>query len=240
MPGVRLMWVDSPDIASSAKPGQFVMITCDSGSGHLLRRPISIHQVNEHRVAFLFSAVGNGTTWLAQRAEGEKVDLLGPMGNGFKIAPESRKLLMIAGGMGIAPLCFLASEGLKKGCSLKVLAGARTACQICPPQFIPTGTDFITATEDGTAGQKGLITSFLPQYSQWADQVFICGPLPMYKAMARLNPFRGKPVEVSLETRMGCGLGFCYACTIKTHQGLKQVCKDGPVFDMSNLIWDEL
>ena len=240
MPGVNLMWVDSSDIAANAKPGQFVMITCDISNGRLLRRPVSIHQVNENQVAFLFASVGNGTEWLAHRKARENLDLLGPMGNGFEIFTKSHKLLLIAGGMGIAPLCFLAGEALKRGCSVKLLTGARTGCQICPPQYIPLGTDVITATEDGSAGEKGLITSFLPVYSKWADQVFACGPIPMYKTMAKQNLFEDKPVEVSLEVRMGCGLGFCYACTIKTRQGLKQVCKDGPVFNMSNLIWDEL
>ena len=242
MPGVHLIYVECPDIASAARPGQFVMIGSDDSGQRLLRRPISVHQVNSTSLALLFANVGAGTEWLAQRQPGEKIDLLGPMGNGFSLAPESRNLLLIAGGIGIAPLSFLAQYAVGNGCKVKLLVGARTACQICPEQLLPAGCDIVNATEDGTAGEKGLVTMLIPQYLDWADQVFICGPLPMFKAVAKdyLTAFRNKPVQASLEVRMGCGLGFCYACSIQTRKGLKQVCKDGPVFDMLDVIWDEL
>jgi dihydroorotate dehydrogenase electron transfer subunit len=218
------------------------MIRCDSGYQRLLRRPISVHQVNTGSLALLLAAVGPGKEWLAECQTGDKLDLLGPMGNGFSLASKSRNLLLIAGGIGIAPLCFLAQVALKKGLKVKLLAGASTACQLCPSQLIPEGVDIITATEDGTAGEKGMVTSLLPQYAGWADEVFVCGPLPMFKAIANnYRPYlKDKPVQVSLEVRMGCGLGFCYACTIDTRQGLKQVCKDGPVFNMNDIVWDEL
>ena len=240
MPGVHLVWAESPEIAAGVRPGQFVMISCDSGNERLLRRPVSVHQVNTRSVAFLFARVGAGTEWLARRKAGEKIDLFGPAGNGFTINPASRNLLLVAGGMGIAPLCFLAREALKKGLSVKLLAGARTACQICPGPLLPEGCHIITATEDGTAGKQGLVTSLLPEYSNWADQVFICGPVPLYRAVMKQyrQLFKDKPVQVSLELRMGCGAGFCYACTIRTRQGLKQVCKDGPVFDIDDIDWE--
>jgi dihydroorotate dehydrogenase electron transfer subunit len=242
MPGVYLIWIDSPDIAASARPGQFVMITCDRGQARLLRRPISIHQVGARSLAILFSAVGAGTEWLAQRRADEKIDLLGPLGYGFSIGSKSRNLLMVAGGMGIAPMGFLAQEALKKDRKVRILAGARTACQICPEQLLPEGSEIIPITEDGTAGETGLVTDLLTQHFPWADEVFICGPLPMFKAV--VNSFgkilKNKPVQVSLELRMGCGLGFCYACTINTRNGLRQVCKDGPVFNMEDVIWEEL
>jgi dihydroorotate dehydrogenase electron transfer subunit len=242
MTGVHLLQVESSGIASSSQPGQFVMIGCDSGYGRLLRRPISVHRVEGNTLSFLFAVVGTGTEWLAQRQPGEKIDLLGPVGNGFSIYPKSRNLLMVAGGMGIAPFCFLAQEALKKNCTVKLVAGAKTACQICPREYLPTGIEVIAATEDGTAGEKGLVTAILPKYSEWADQVFACGPVPMYRAMAGQYDavFKDKPFQVSLEVRMGCGMGFCYACTINTRQGLKQACKDGPVFNMEDVVWEEL
>jgi dihydroorotate dehydrogenase electron transfer subunit len=240
MPGVHLLMMDSPEIASSALPGQFVMFTCDDSLGRLLRRPLSIHQVEGNTVSFLFAIIGQGTEWLARRQPEERISWLGPMGNGFKIEAESRNLLLVAGGMGIPPLCFLAGNALKKGCSVKLLIGARTSCQVCPTQFIPSGAGVIAATEDGSSGEKGLVTSLLPEHLQWADQVFACGPLPMYRAMEKEIPLLKKPVQVSLELRMGCGLGLCYACTIKTRQGLKQVCKDGPVFNMQDVLWNKL
>ncbi|HEX7474740.1 MAG TPA: dihydroorotate dehydrogenase electron transfer subunit [Dehalococcoidales bacterium] len=241
MPGTHLMWVRT-GMASSARPGQFAMLGCDDGNLRLLRRPVSIHAVKSGMAAFLFAVVGAGTEWLAQRQPGKSLDLTGPFGKGFSIEAKSHKLLLIAGGMGIAPFTFLAEDGLNKGLNVRILAGARTATQICPTSLIPASCEFITATEDGTAGEKGLVTALLPRHVDWADQIFICGPLPMFKAIAsNCEPvLKGKSVQVSLEVRMGCGMGFCYACTIRTKLGLKQVCKDGPVFPLNDVIWDEL
>ncbi len=242
MPGVHLVWIDSPNIASSARPGQFVMITCDYGQERLLRRPISIHQVRARSLAILFSTVGDGTKWLAQRQTGERIDLLGPVGYGFSIGSKSGNLLMVAGGMGIAPMGFLAQEGLKKDLKVRILAGARTASQIYPEQLLPEGSEIIQITEDGTIGETGLVTSLLSRYVPWADEIFICGPMPMFQSIIQNHgkTLQNKLVQVSLEVRMGCGLGFCYACTINTRNGLKQVCKDGPVFNMEDILWEEL
>jgi dihydroorotate dehydrogenase electron transfer subunit len=241
MPGVFLLEIKSPGIASEAHPGQFVMVGCDSGYGRLLRRPISIHQATQDTISLLFAVVGTGTEWLSRRQPDEKVDLLGPNGNGFSINSQSKNITLVAGGMGIAPLCFLASEALKRGCYVRLLAGAGTACQLCPQIIIPAGAKTVNCTEDGTAGLKGLVTDLLPENIAWADQIFACGPVPMYREIKeKYQPFlQDKQVQVSLEVRMGCGLGFCYACTVKTRQGLKQVCKDGPVFDLQNVLWDE-
>ena len=98
----------------------------------------------------------------------------------------------------------------------------------------------ITTTEDGSNGETGMVTDLLPKYTRLADQAFVCGPLPMYKTILKQAHFSDKPVQVSLEMRMGCGLGFCYACTIKTRKGLKQVCKDGPIFNLQDIIWNEI
>ena len=117
MPGVYLIWLESPQIASSAQPGQFVMVRCGEGFKHLLRRPLSIHQLADGiKLAFLFNVVGKGTHWLSQCQVGDNVDLLGPLGNGYSIHPESHKLLLVAGGIGIAPLCFLTQQALNQGC----------------------------------------------------------------------------------------------------------------------------
>lgn len=242
MPGTYLLWVEAPDLADGAQPGQFAMVLCDSGRQRLLRRPLSIYRTHAKTLAFLFAVVGAGTAWLAERRAGEKIDLLGPLGNGFKLARQSHNLLLVAGGMGIAPLCFLAQKALQQDFKVRLLVGARTACRICPEELIPDGCRITIATEDGTAGTPGLITGLIPQNAQWADQVAVCGPLPMLKAVANqhLDSFKERPVEASLEVRMGCGLGFCYACTIRTCQGLKQVCRDGPVFNMHDVIWDAL
>ncbi|MFC1957844.1 dihydroorotate dehydrogenase electron transfer subunit [Chloroflexota bacterium] len=238
MPGVYLIWLEAPEIASIAKPGQFVMVRC--GEDALLRRPLSIHQVDGNKVALLFNVVGKGTHWLSQYQAGDNIDLLGPMGNGFSIQSDSRNLLLVAGGIGTAPFNLLIKEALRSKCSVTLLLGAQTEAQLYPENLLPLGIKLVTATEDGTAGRKGMVTDLLPDFTGWADQVFACGPLPMYKAMAQMPELKGKPVQVSLEVRMGCGRGVCYSCTVKTKNGLKQVCRDGPVFDLNDILWDEL
>jgi dihydroorotate dehydrogenase electron transfer subunit len=229
-----------PEIASEAKPGQFVMVNC--GHDCILPRPFSVHRVTNHKnleLYFAFLEDGKGTDWLSQREAGDNVSLVGPLGNGFTIHSTLQNLLLVAGGMGIASLYFLAEDELKKGCSVTILYGAATRNPYIESLLIP-GTKFITATEDGTGGHHGKITDLIPQYIEWADQIFACGPLPMYQAMAQMPELKNKPVQVSLEVRMGCGRGVCYGCTIKTRQGLRQVCQDGPVFNLEDIIWEEL
>jgi dihydroorotate dehydrogenase electron transfer subunit len=242
MKGVHLLTMKSSAIAMGSRPGQFAMISCDRGSGRLLRRPISICRVSGEEVTFLFAAVGAGTEWLAQRQAGETIDILGPLGYGFSIPSEPSRLLLVAGGMGIAPLIFLAHNASQSGHHVKLLIGAKTAGMVCPRQLLPLGIEVIISTEDGSSGLQGRVTSLLPQNAEWADRVYTCGPLPMYRTMAAQcqDEFHSLPVQLSLEVRMGCGLGFCYACTIKTRQGLKQVCRDGPVFDLYDVLWEEL
>jgi len=244
MPGVYLVWLESPEIASVAQPGQFIMVRC--GEGTLLRRPLSIHQLaNETsttKFAFLFTVVGKGTHWLSQLQAGSTLDLLGPAGRGYSIHPDSRNLLLVAGGIGVAPLCFLIQHALNQRCSVTLLLGASTAAQLYPSHLLPPETQVVIATEDGTAGQKCMITDLLPDFTGWADQIFACGPVSMYRAMATQKQqfLKAKSAQVSLEVRMGCGRGVCYGCTLRTKDGLKQVCKDGPVFDLENVLWDEV
>ncbi len=240
MPGVYLIWLESPQIASLAQPGQFVMVRC--GEDTLLRRPLSVHQVDGGRMALLFAIVGKGTHWLSERQAGDNIDLLGPLGNGYSIQPSSDKLLLAAGGIGIAPLCFLAQEALNQGRLVTLLLGASTAAQLYPNHLLPSEAELIIATEDGTVGQKGMITDPLLDLTGWADQIFACGPISMYQTMAarKQQLLKAKSAQVSLEARMGCGRGLCYGCTLKTKDGLKQVCKDGPVFDLEDILWDEL
>jgi dihydroorotate dehydrogenase electron transfer subunit len=235
MPGVSLIWLESPQIASAAQPGQFAMVQC--GEDTLLRRPFSIHQVDEDKnsLALLFSVVGRGTHWLSLSQTGDKIDLLGPLGNGYSIDPTSSKLLLVAGGIGIAPLYFLAQEALKGKYSVTLLYGTADSKRLS----ITPEIKLASATEDGTVGHRGMITDLLPEYIDWADQVFACGPSLMYRAMAKMAELKSKPVQISLEVRMGCGLGVCYGCTVKTKSGLKQVCKDGPVFELNDITWDE-
>ncbi len=242
--GSHIIWLRCPEITQEAQPGQYVMVRC--GEECVLPRPFSIHQVNDKGDMALFFAVwedGRGTKWLSQQQKGDVVELFGPLGNGYSIHPTSHNLLLVAGGIGIAPLRFLAEQALDQGYSVTLLSGASTVDQLCPEHLLPHKAKLVIATEDGTAGENGMITDLLPDFISWADQVFACGPMPMYRDMAlkkqELN-LGGKPVQISLEIRMGCGLGVCYGCTVKTKGGLKQVCRDGPVFELGDILWDEL
>ncbi|HEY42014.1 MAG TPA: dihydroorotate dehydrogenase electron transfer subunit [Dehalococcoidia bacterium] len=234
MTGTFLMWLECAGISLEARPGQFVMVHC--GEETVLRRPLSIHQADGGKFALLYAIIGKGTQWLSQCSPGVEVDILGPLGNGFMVYPDSRNLLLIAGGIGIAPLMSLADRAISDGRNVILLYGTANKDRY----HLPSGVTEVAATEDGSIGYKGMITELVPEHVEWADQIFACGPLPMYRAMAKMSELKNKPVQVSLEMRMGCGMGTCYACTIRTRQGLKQVCKDGPVFDMNDVIWEEI
>ncbi len=241
IPGVYLLWAQAPEIAPLAQPGQFVMVRCSEGYDPLLRRPLSIHKVappsSASQLALLFAVAGRGTRWLAQRKEGDMIDLLGPLGQGFVLGPESRNLLLVAGGIGIAPLVALAERGIADGFQVTLLLGAPTQSQLYPADLLPPQIRILLATEDGSAGRRGVVTDILAELVNEADQVFACGPISMYNAMASQGILKGKSVQISLEARMGCGMGYCYGCALETKKGLRLVCKDGPVFDLDDIVW---
>jgi dihydroorotate dehydrogenase electron transfer subunit len=239
MSGVHLTCLDCPEIAQEARPGQFVMVSC--GEKCVLPRPFSIHQVNKDSIALYFNVWedGKGTSWLAQRKAGDEVGVIGPLGNGFSILPKARNLLLVAGGIGIASLRFLADEAVKQGLEVTLLCGTPNRHQY-PEERLPPEIKLVRVTEDGSTGTKGLATDLLPDFASGADQVFACGPTAMYRGMANMRQLKDKPVQISLEARMGCGRGVCYSCTVRTKKGLKQVCRDGPVFTLDDIIWDEL
>jgi dihydroorotate dehydrogenase electron transfer subunit len=247
MPKTHLVWLEAPAIAADAKPGQFVMVRC--GQDTLLRRPLSVHQVDGDNIALLFRVVGRGTRWLSQRKKGETIDIFGSLGNGFFVHPHSRNLLLVAGGIGIAPLRFLADTAVKQKMKVTFIMGASSADYLLPISIppaistdgiLPSSINVVNATEDGTEGYKGLATDLIADYIDHGDQVFACGPADMYRTMAPMPELKAKPVQISLEIMMGCGVGVCYGCTIKTRGGLKQVCQDGPVFELKDIIWEEL
>ncbi len=237
--GSNLIWLRCPEFIEEATPGKFVMVTC--GSDTVLPRPFSIHQVDKDSIAIFYTvwSGGKGTEWLSQRSTSDKIELFGLLGNGFNANSASQKLLLVAAGMGIAPLYFLAQQQLQYGKSVTLLYGTRTEHRY-PGSLLPSGLKLVATSDDGSVGYQGLITDIIPEYAEWADQVFACGPLPMYKTMSEMPELGNKPIQVSLEIMMGCGRGICYGCTIKTKTGLKKVCKQGPVFDLNDIIWDEL
>ena len=235
--GMIRIWLEAPEIAEAARPGQFVMVRC--GEDTLLRRPLSVHQVDGDKIALLFSIAGKGTRWLSQRQTGETIDIFGPMGNGFTLPDTPQDILLVAGGIGIAPLVFLAEKAAEQHHNVTLLLGTASKTNLVPDDIIPIRTN-IFVTEDGSSGHRGLVTDWLSSNHSFIQKpIFTCGPLPMYRTMVQMPELKDKHVQVSLEIMMGCGVGVCYGCTIKTRGGLKQVCKDGPVFDFENIIWEE-
>jgi len=235
MPRVHLLRIRAPEIAKVSCPGQFVMVRCGEGYDLLLRRPISIHDVDGEHIDVLFKIVGRGTEWLSQVQVKDQLDVLGPLGNGFSVDESSRNILLVAGGIGVAPLKMLAKQIINSEKSVTLLIGAETATLVYPNKLLPSGLNFVVITEDGSTGRLGRVTDLIPEFAKQADQIFAAGPLPMYSTMASQRCLKNKLVQVTLEMRMGCGMGACYACTIKTKNGLKQVCKNGPVFEMNDL-----
>jgi dihydroorotate dehydrogenase electron transfer subunit len=242
LPGTYLLWLEAPGIAETARPGQFVMVRC--GGDTVLPRPLSIHRVDGKQLALLFSVVGKGTNRLSQMKKGDTLNIFGPLGNGYSIEPRSKNLLLVAGGMGIAPLYFLAVAAAGEGKKVTLINGARSCDYLLPislPQRLfdsgmhPANFNVVCATDDGSEGFKGLATQLIPHYLEGIDQIFACGPAAMYDSMAQMPELKSKSVQLSLEIMMGCGVGVCYGCTIKTKSGLKQVCKDGPVFEMGEI-----
>ncbi|MBI4297780.1 MAG: dihydroorotate dehydrogenase electron transfer subunit [Chloroflexi bacterium] len=239
MPQVYLLWLEAPELASAAQPGQFFMVSC--GSEMLLRRPLSLHRLGRGgragQVALLFQVMGKGTRWLAERQVGDRLDVLGPLGRGFELRSVG-PILAAAGGLGIAPLLALAESALSQNLRVTLLLGARAANLLYPSSLIPTGVNLVLATDDGSAGEKGRVTDVLPRLLDGHSQVFACGPLEMYRSLQGLmakHPVMAS-AQMSTEERMGCGVGLCLGCSLLTRHGLKRVCKEGPVFELGELV----
>lgn len=238
-PDMYLLRVQAPQIASQAQPGQFVMVRTSDDHDPLLRRPLAIHRVSPlsslEEVALLYRVVGRGTAWLARRAQGDRVDLFGPLGNGFHVSSDN--LLLVAGGAGIAPLVALSEKELARGAAVSLIMGAPTKDELYPVDLLPSRVKLHLATEDGSAGRKGLASDLAVELAGGFDQVFACGPVAMYEAMSKHAALHGKSVQVSMEARMGCGFGVCLGCAIDTREGTKLVCQDGPVFELEQVFW---
>jgi dihydroorotate dehydrogenase electron transfer subunit len=236
--------VRAPDIAQAAKPGQFMMIKTSDGLDPLLRRPFSIHQVAAGGlVQVLFKALGKGTRLMAGLQPGQAMDLLGPLGQGFTIDRDHLHCL-VGGGIGIAPLLFLAKKLLKenKPGTIKVLLGARTGKEIATlaDDFESMGLAVHSATEDGSLGHHGLVTDLFHQLDPNGQyMVYTCGPHPMLKAVVADCMKNSWGCQVSLETHMACGLAACLGCAVQKADlsGYVHVCKDGPVFEAKEVAW---
>jgi dihydroorotate dehydrogenase electron transfer subunit len=248
-----LTWFDAPQLLQGATPGTFLMLRCvepgtveGARAGTLpndpfLPRPMSIHRVragqNGLEWAILYDVVGRGTAWLAQREPDDLVLGWGPLGRGYRVQPDAKQLLLVAGGIGIAPLVWLADEVIDRGKNVTLILGARSRDMSFPASELPPEVEVVAVTEDGSLGRRGLATDAIAEHLEWSDQVFACGPNAMFRTMAksvRAGPRR--PVQVLLEERMGCGTGICYGCTVDTRRkGMKLICKDGPMFELRDI-----
>jgi len=222
-----------------AAPGQFAMIQVKEKAGPLLRRPLSYLQAGEGRIEFLYRVVGVGTHILAQAKKKDELKVLGPLGSGFDLSPVKSSALLVAGGIGIAPIYFLAMKLVERRIpNVELVYGARTAKEILFAEDMEkTGITVRIATDDGSAGSRGLASeeAIKAMGANKPDVVFACGPYPMLHAVAESAARIGAPCRVSIEERMACGVGACMGCAVKTEQGYLHVCCDGPVFDASVL-----
>jgi dihydroorotate dehydrogenase electron transfer subunit len=223
-------------------PGQFVQIKVDNSENTFLRRPISIHYADKkkHELWLLIQIVGSGTHKLSEIKPGETINLIYPLGKGFSIpstANKNKKLLLIGGGVGIAPLLYLGACLKEKGFAPVFLFGARSEKDLFQlNEFEKIGTVHIT-TENGILGEKGFVTDHSILHAGNADFIYACGPKPMMITIARYAWKFNIPCEVSLENLMVCGIGACLCCVEKTVEGHCCVCTEGPVFNINQLIW---
>ncbi len=221
-------------------PGQFVEVRVDDSPSTFLRRPISINNVDYERneLWLLVAAVGDGTRRLQQLRSGDTLNCVLPLGNSFTL-PEKpgAKVLLVGGGVGVAPLLYLGRKIKAMGMQPTFLLGARTAKDVLEkPLFEEVGRVLIT-TEDGSEGEKGFVTNHSVLASENFDHISTCGPKPMMMAVARYAYKNDIECEVSLENKMACGVGACLCCVEKTVEGNKCVCKDGPVMNIKKLSW---
>lgn len=238
--------VRAPELAGACMPGQFAHIACGGGIQSILRRPLSIADVEGERVSFLFQVKGEGTQWLAARRPGDFVEIMAPMGEGVFHLPTSGHIFLTAGGIGIAPLIFAARRLAENGVSTTLLYGAASAAGLSGLNaFASLGVTVRTATEDGSAGVRGYVTELLRQELLQGDpsRVFACGPHGMLKAVAAMGQAAGIPVEVSMEQLMACGVGACRGCVVRVRRNGKEtyenVCTQGPVFAGTEVVFDE-
>lgn len=235
---------------TDARPGQFVMLRGSDPADPLLPRPFSICRLVEQDgavagIEILYKVVGEGTRKLARLAPGERLSLLGPLGKGFAPPPATVRSLLVAGGIGVAPMVFLARDLAAGGVdpqTVEVLLGGRTRDDLlCREDFETLGISVRTTTDDGSEGEHGLVTAPLERALRAATPpgiVYACGPLPMLRGVARLARAGGVACQVSIETVMACGMGACLGCAVedgRTDARYRHACIDGPVFDAEAL-----
>lgn len=239
----------SPYLAENSLCGQFVNIKCSDSNDLSLRRPISICNVDRKQciVDLVFQVKGHGTMLLSQKKVGDSIDVMGPLGNSFTVKKLS-KIAVVGGGIGIFPLLYLLNS-LEGFCNKRVaILGFRNKdAMVLKDEFDKNSEELFITTDDGSYGYKGFNTDLLEQeISKGLDMIYACGPLPMIKKVSAIAKKNGIPCEISMEERMGCGIGACLVCSCKTKDSsspngekYSHVCKDGPIFNSQEVIFDD-
>lgn len=227
------MRIRAPEISASFIPGQFVMIkACAQTYNHLLRIPLAIYQKHNDSISVLYCVVGDGTKILSKLRAEDEVEILGPLGNGFTVS-EHKNNLLVAGGCGVPPLYAFAEELHQQQKNIAVFLGAKTKDLIvCADEFAKLGAQVYVATEDGSCGEKCLVTDLLIKHLANDIMIYASGPNVMLKAITRIARDKKIPAQLSMESYMACGIGACRGCAIQTSEGYKMCCQDGPVFNV--------
>ncbi len=252
-PGCFLLVLEAEAIARHGLPGQFVHLKINDSGLPLLRRPFSLHGINSSSIEILYQIKGEGTLILSKKKEGETVDIIGPLGNGFDLnnIPEDKKIILIGGGIGAAPLLALAVKLVEKyapGQMIFFLGARSRELVMAEAKICNLGIPCRVSTDDGSYGEKGFITRIFEEaiknQNEKPGMAFACGPEEMLKVMAGLSLRFKFPCQISLEENMACGLGACLGCPVPIKDSLdkdgfqyKSVCKDGPVFLASEVIF---
>jgi len=233
--------LESPNEIPKIKPGNFAEIHINNNPDVFLRRPFSILDVDYQNrlISFFVKIIGKGTKQIGQYKTGEKINLIYPLGNSYSVSQKDSKILMVGGGSGIAPFILLGKDLHEKGIESTMLIGGRTKSDIFLTDEFSKYSKLLVTTEDGTSGEKGLVTqhSIFKGDKLQFDKIYTCGPDPMMHAIARIAQDHHIPCEVSLENTMACGFGICLCCVTNTQEGNKRVCIEGPVFNSNYLKW---
>ncbi len=236
--GIYRYSVKAPKIAKAAKPGQFLEIKVSDTNDPFLRRPISIYSIENDTIVFIFQVKGVGTTALSKRKVGDIIDIMGPLGYGTFKVDDYKSVAIIGGGIGIFPLYELAKQ-LKNRTNINVYLGFRNKdLVVCEKEFESIGLGKLCiTTDDGSYKEKGFAIDFMKKdiEEHMVDMIFACGPLPMLRAVKKYADENNIPCQISLEEKMGCGIGACLGCAVKVVSGDEprygHVCKEGPVFN---------
>lgn len=241
--GYFLMEIKAPSVARQAKPGQFLTIRCGEATSPLLRRPFGFHRINNSGFQILYEVVGKGTAILSGMKPGQEIDILGPLGNGFTIPDKPKDVVIVAGGIGVAPIVALAEALVRKRHKrIYVIIGAKDKNSLlCEKDFKKLGIETLVATDDGSCGRKCFATQVLEDLfaakNIFSPVIFACGPEAMLERVAAIARKRKLESYASLEENIACGVGACLGCAIETKSGYRLVCNDGPVFKLDEVIW---